>query len=50
MKWKIFAIIKREFITRAKTKGFIIGTLLFPLLLIFIFAGIFIFLSYFLLS
>jgi len=43
MKWKIFAIIKREFITRAKTKGFIIGTLLFPLLLIFIFAGIFIF-------
>ena len=40
---KIFAVIRREFVTRAKTKGFIIGTLLFPVILIFIFGGIFIF-------
>ena len=40
---KIFAVVRREFVTRAKTKGFIIGTLLFPVILIFIFGGVFIF-------
>ena len=38
---KIFAIVKREFLTRAKTKGFIIGTLIFPLMLFLIFGGFF---------
>ena len=42
MSKKIFAIIGREFATRAKTKGFIIGTILFPVFLVLIFAGIFI--------
>ena len=42
MSKKIFAIIGREFATRAKTKGFIIGTILFPVILVLIFAGIFI--------
>ena len=40
---KVFAVISREFLTRAKTKGFIIGTLIFPLMLVLIFGGIFIF-------
>ncbi len=40
---KVFAVIKREYVTRVRTKGFIIGTLLFPLMLILIFGGIFIF-------
>jgi len=44
---KILAVIKREFWTRAKTKGFIIGTLLFPLLIGLIFSGFFIFNSIF---
>jgi len=43
MNTKIFAVIKREFGTRVRTKGFMIGTLIFPLILIFLFAGIFIF-------
>ncbi len=34
-------MIKREFLTRARTKGFIIGTLLFPLILAFLFGGIY---------
>jgi ABC-2 type transport system permease protein len=42
MSIKVLAIIKREYITRAKTKGFIIGTLIFPLILIFFIGGIFI--------
>lgn len=42
MSKKILAVIRREFWTRAKTKGFIIGTLIFPLMLVFIFGGIFI--------
>jgi ABC-2 type transport system permease protein len=40
---KIFAIISREFLTRVRTKGFIIGTLIFPLLITLMFGGIFIF-------
>ena len=43
MSKKLIAVIKREYITRAKTKGFIIGTLMFPILLILVFGGIFIF-------
>ncbi len=43
MSRKIFAVIGREYMTRFKTKGFIIGTLIFPLLLVFIFGGVFIF-------
>jgi ABC-2 type transport system permease protein len=42
MSRKILAIIKREYWSRAKTKGFIIGTLIFPLFLVLIFGGIFI--------
>lgn len=41
MSKKVWAVIRREFVTRAKTKGFIIGTLIFPLLLVFIFGGMF---------
>ncbi|MCD6115874.1 ABC transporter permease [bacterium] len=44
---KVFAVIKREYITRFKTKGFIIGTLIFPVILVLIFGGIFIFGSIF---
>ena len=40
---KVFAVISREFLTRAKTKGFIIGTLIFPLMIVLLFGGIFIF-------
>jgi len=40
---KVFAVIGREFLTRARTKGFIIGTLIMPLMLVLIFGGIFIF-------
>lgn len=43
MSGKILAVIKREFLSRAKTKGFIIGTFMFPLVLVLIFSGIFIF-------
>lgn len=31
---RIYPVIKREFLTRVKTKGFIIGTAIFPLLMI----------------
>ncbi len=47
MSKKVFAVIKREYWTRAKTKGFIIGTLIFPLMLVLIFGGIFIFSIFF---
>lgn len=43
MNTKVFQIIKREFLTRVKTKGFIIGTLIFPFILVIIFSGYFIF-------
>ena len=43
MNKKVFQIIKREFLTRVRTKGFIIGTLIFPLILLLIFSGFFIF-------
>ena len=43
MNKKIWAVVSREFLTRAKTKGYIIGTLMFPVILIFLFGGIFIF-------
>lgn len=43
MRSKIWAVVNREYSTRAKTKGYIIGTLMFPLILIFLFGGIFIF-------
>ena len=43
MNKKIFAVIKREYLTRALTKGFVIGTLIFPAMLIFLFGGVFIF-------
>lgn len=42
MSLKVTAIIKREYLSRARTKGFIIGTLLFPLILVLLFGGIFI--------
>lgn len=32
---KIFAVIRREFVERVRTKAFLIGTFLFPLLMIF---------------
>jgi len=47
MNKKIFAIIKREYVTRVRTKGFIIGTILFPVVLVLIFGGIFLFSSIF---
>ena len=47
MNKKIFAIIKREYITRVRTKGFIIGTILFPVIIVLIFGGIFFFSSVF---
>lgn len=43
MSRKMLAVIKREYLTRFKTKGFIIGTLLFPLILVLLFSGFFIF-------
>ncbi|UCE19963.1 MAG: ABC transporter permease [Gemmatimonadota bacterium] len=33
---KLFAIIQREYLTRVKTKGFVIGTLLMPVFIVFI--------------
>ncbi|MFQ5604442.1 MAG: ABC transporter permease [bacterium] len=47
MNKKILAVISREYVTRVRTKGFIIGTMLFPLILVFVFAGIFIFAKFF---
>jgi len=43
MSGKVISIIKREYFTRVRTKGFIIGTLLFPVIIVLIFGGIFIF-------
>ncbi len=43
MNSKTSAVIGREYLTRVKTKGFIIGTLLLPVMLILAFGGIFIF-------
>jgi len=43
MNKKLFTIIKREYITRVRTKGFIIGTILFPLVLTFLFGGVYLF-------
>ncbi|MCK5145136.1 ABC transporter permease [bacterium] len=43
MSKKIFAVIRREFITRAKTKGFIIGTLAFPIIMVLMFSAMFVF-------
>jgi len=43
MNKKIWAVVGREFFTRARTKGYIIGTLMFPIILIFLFGGIFLF-------
>jgi ABC-2 type transport system permease protein len=47
MNKKIFAVIKREYFTRVRTKGFIIGTMLFPVIMIFIFGGMFLFAKFF---
>ena len=43
MNKKIWAVVGREYFTRAKTKGYIIGTLMFPVIIIFLFGGIFLF-------
>ncbi|MFC1729388.1 ABC transporter permease [candidate division KSB1 bacterium] len=40
---KMIAVIKREYITRVRTKGFIIGTLLLPFVFVLLIGGIFIF-------
>ncbi|MCP4727053.1 MAG: ABC transporter permease [bacterium] len=47
MSRKVFAVIKREFITRVRTKGFIIGTLIMPMIFVFFIAGVFIFAKWF---
>ncbi len=47
MNKKIWAVVSREYNTRARTKGYIIGTIMFPLILIFLFGGIFIFGKFF---
>jgi len=47
MKLKTLAIIKREYVTRVRTKGFIIGTLLFPAILVLLGGGIFLFAEFF---
>lgn len=47
MNKKIWAVVSREFATRAKTRGYIIGTLMFPIIMIFLFGGIFIFGKFF---
>jgi len=44
---KVFAVISREFITRVRTKGFIIGTLLMPLMFVLFIGGVFIFAIFF---
>lgn len=43
MNKKVLAVITREYVTRVRTKGFIIGTLITPLMFVLIFGGIFIF-------
>ncbi|MCF7920765.1 MAG: ABC transporter permease [Candidatus Cloacimonetes bacterium] len=40
---KLGAVIKREYLTRVRTKGFIIGTLIFPFLMVLIFGGVWLF-------
>ncbi|MBN2009766.1 ABC transporter permease [candidate division KSB1 bacterium] len=40
---KILAIIQREYVSRARTKGFIIGTLIFPLMIVMFLGGVFLF-------
>ncbi len=47
MNIKTLPIIKREYLTRVKTKGFIIGTLFLPVFFVLIFGGIFLFASLF---
>ncbi len=47
MSKKVFAVISREFVTRVRTKGFIIGTLLMPLMFVLFLGGIFIFAIFF---
>ncbi len=47
MSRKVFAVISREFITRVRTKGFIIGTLLMPLMFVLFIGGVFIFALFF---
>jgi len=47
MNKKVLAVIGREYVTRVRTKGFIIGTLLFPVILVLLLGGIFIFASIF---
>lgn len=44
---KVITVIKREYITRVRTKGFIIGTILFPLIMTLIFGGVYIFGKFF---
>jgi ABC-2 type transport system permease protein len=41
------AVVKREYLTRVKKKGFIIGTLLLPVMLVMLFGGVFIFARFF---
>jgi ABC-2 type transport system permease protein len=43
----MLAVIKREYITRVKTKGFIIGTLIFPVLIVLVLSGVIIFDAFF---
>ncbi len=43
MNIKTLPVIKREYLTRVKTKGFIIGTLFLPVFFVLIFGGVFIF-------
>ena len=47
MRSKVFAVIKREYGTRARTKGFIIGTLIIPLVFVLMGGGVFLFRSFF---
>lgn len=47
MSSKMLAVIKREYVTRVKTKGFIIATLIFPLLIVLILGGVIIFDTFF---
>ena len=44
---KMLAVIKREYFTRVKTKGFIIGTFLFPILIMLVMSGVIIFDAFF---
>ncbi len=47
MKSKVLAVVKREYSTRARTKGFIIGTFIIPLIFVFLGGGIFLFRQFF---